>query len=298
MISQLPFPGSINVGVTYPPIVTTIQLIFDQTTLPVNGFFMYIGFLTLPIVSGVTTSTMTWNFRIFNQRPGTTVLGTTWIDDFVVEYLALPGEISGDPQFSGLRGQNYQVHGIDGEVYNLVSSATTQVNSRFVFLIQGRCPVQNDIPARNCWSHAGSYLGEIGITQVVNGLTYKLAIVSGSYASGFDSVTLNNDELSVGHMFDDTSLFSVSFDSSHQLTVRTAEFAFKFENSDMFINQIVSATKPLSQLTAHGLIGQTHKLAMYSNSLKHIAGEVDDYVIEEGHLFGERFVFNQFHAAP
>lgn len=38
--------------------------------------------------------------------------------------------VLGDPQFVGLRGQSFQVHGIDGTVYSLVSSATTAINAQ------------------------------------------------------------------------------------------------------------------------------------------------------------------------
>ena len=45
-----------------------------------------------------------------------------------------PPGVRGDPMFAGLRGQQYQVHGMDRAVYNLISDQYTQVNSRFVFL--------------------------------------------------------------------------------------------------------------------------------------------------------------------
>ena len=48
------------------------------------------------------------------------------------------GQVVGDPQFVGLRGQNYQVHGVAGEIYSIVSDADLQYNSRFVFLSEGQ----------------------------------------------------------------------------------------------------------------------------------------------------------------
>ena len=74
--------------------------------------------------------------------------------------------IVGDPQFVGLRGQQYQVHGIDGAVYNLISERSTQVNARFAFLTQGSCPVIGGVADSNCWSHPGSYLAELSFQQV------------------------------------------------------------------------------------------------------------------------------------
>ena len=35
--------------------------------------------------------------------------------------------VVGDPQFIGLRGQSYQIHGVDGEIYNIVSDADLQI---------------------------------------------------------------------------------------------------------------------------------------------------------------------------
>ena len=43
--------------------------------------------------------------------------------------------VSGDPSFCGLRGQLFQVHGLDGGVYNLISDAAFNLNSRFTFLL-------------------------------------------------------------------------------------------------------------------------------------------------------------------
>ena len=50
--------------------------------------------------------------------------------------------VVGDPFFVGLLGQQYQVHGIDGAVYSLISLQYMQLNSRFSFLAGPRpCPV-------------------------------------------------------------------------------------------------------------------------------------------------------------
>ena len=202
--------------------------------------------------------------------------------------------ITGDPQFVGLRGQSYQVHGIDGEIYNLVSSIDTQVNSRFVFLTEGKCPMFNGIPAPNCWSHAGSYLGSIGVQQRVGNKLHKLAIVSGGAETGFDTVELDGVTMKLGEAFVDTDSFSVKYVSSHQVTVQTDEFIFSFDNSDYFINQAVAARMPLAQLTSHGLFGQTHVRKLYGTALRYIDGAVDDYLINDHDVFGTDFVFNRF----
>ena len=71
------------------------------------------------------------------------------------------GFVVGDPQFVGLSGQSYQVHGVSGEIYNIVSDVDLQYNSKFVFLNQGACPVVDGKKQKGCWSHPGSYLGEL-----------------------------------------------------------------------------------------------------------------------------------------
>jgi hypothetical protein len=206
--------------------------------------------------------------------------------------------ITGDPQFVGLRGQTYQVHGIDGGIYNLVSSPTTQVNAEFRFLSEGQCPMFDGIPAMNCWAHAGSYLSAIGVQQVIDGKVHQLKLVAGSATQGYASVEVDGVALSVGQSYDDTADFTVEYVSSHSVAVTTAEFRYLYDNSDMFINQAVSTRVPLSSMTkTHGLFGQTHQRKIYSTALRYIAGGVDDYLIADNNLFGTDFVYNMFHAS-
>ena len=87
------------------------------------------------------------------------------------------GSVVGDPQFVGLLGQSYQVHGIDGAVYNLISDRDVHVNSRFVFLTGGEC--LRDAagkPLYTCWSHSGSYLESVAL-QTAEG--DRLLVLSG-----------------------------------------------------------------------------------------------------------------------
>lgn len=202
--------------------------------------------------------------------------------------------VVGDPQFVGLRGQSYQVHGIDGEVYNLVTSEETQVNSKFVFLRSGSCPVLNGTRDVNCWTHPGSYLGSIGVQQIVNGTKHQLEIVSGSATTGFGSVQLNGRSMVVGDSFDDSNIFLVNLVSTHRIHVQTAQFSFIFDNSDMFINQQVTTRVFISSLTSHGLFGQTHQRKTYNTRIKHIQGVVDDYRVDNRDIFGKEFTYNQF----
>jgi hypothetical protein len=77
----------------------------------------------------------------------------------------------GDPQFFGLIGQSFQVHGLDNTVYTIISHRDVGVNASFGFLTGPLpCPTverslndNNKPESISCWSHAGSYLSELGL---------------------------------------------------------------------------------------------------------------------------------------
>jgi len=245
----------------------TYTLVFDipvGETLMLNLTYMQTGANPLPVTEVVV-------FSIFNPITS----------------------ITGDPQFVGLRGQSYQVHGIDGAVYNIISEENTQVNSRFVFLTEGACPIIDGAKDVNCWSHPGSYLGEMSFQAVIDGKLHAALVQSGPASKGFSGVQVDGKLLKVG---DSTQFgdFSVELTSTHTVSVTTESFEFQLSNSDMFINQALKARVPLSQLRAHGLLGQTHSTATYATAIKYIDGEVDDYVIQDGNIFGTDFLFNHF----
>lgn len=204
--------------------------------------------------------------------------------------------VVGDPQFVGLRGQNYQVHGVDGEIYNIVTDSRYQVNARFVFLNSGKCPPKH-LSAEilsDCWSHPGSYLGELSFQQVVDGTVHRALITSGPAVSGFRQVQVDDEVLLEGDSRSVGSLFSVTFKSSHEVVVKTEQFDFYLTNSDLFVNQRVRAKVSLHELKSHGLLGQTHSSKTYPTAVRYIAGKVDDYLVADGEIYGTDFVFNQF----
>ena len=84
--------------------------------------------------------------------------------------------------------------------------------------------------------------------------------------------------------------------STHELTLTLKDWTIEVENSDMFLNlrAIKVTTSSMSQLHAHGLIGQTWKRATYPTALKYIEGDVDDYLILDDSVFGTNFVYNKF----
>ena len=199
--------------------------------------------------------------------------------------------VVGDPQFIGLRGQSYQVHGVSGEVYNIVSDKDFQYNSRFVFLDAGECPVVSGKKQKGCWSHPGSFLGELAIKTRMND---QLHIVSGSAKDGFAQVEINGKTMELGEsVLLKGEMGSVSYNSTHMVSVKIANWSFDFENSDLFVNQRVSVAN-FKSLRSHGLLGQTWKDTTYPTALKYIVGQVDDYVIRGNDIFGDQFVFNTF----
>jgi hypothetical protein len=213
---------------------------------------------------------------------------------------APPTHITGDPQFSGLRGQSYQVHGIDGAVYSLISDRSMQLNSRFVFLRGPRpCPIIPSTGKKSiaCFAHAGSYLGNLAL--LTSGED-RLIVQSGKAAQGLASVLLNGEELTVGNnrslSFSNGAVGFVSVLSSHELLLVSGVFELEVENSDEFLNlRRVRVRgdrwKELVEEDAHGLLGQTWRVRRDKSAIE---GRVDDYMIASDDLFGTDFMFNRF----
>lgn len=100
--------------------------------------------------------------------------------------------VAGDPQLYGFRGQSFQVHGIAGQWYNIMSYLNMQLNSLFVFRSKGYCGPPLGIG--ECWSHPGSYIGKAAFQlnlrskQVLN-----VEVRSGDWNKGL--TVLINDEV-------------------------------------------------------------------------------------------------------
>jgi len=250
--------------------------------LPTNITGLYTFRFSIPVLSSILV-----NLTYINAGAPQAVV------DLISILVTNPAVAVGDPQFIGLRGQSFQVHGIDGAVYNIISEANTQVNSRFVFLSEGECPIINGRPETNCWSHPGSYLGALAFQQIVDGKIHKLLVEAGPAASGFASITMDNKQLSVGDIITFGS-FSIKYRSTHIATITTESFSFELSNSDNFLNQAVSNLKPLNKLNSHGLLGQTHAAKVYSTAARYIEGEIDDYVVADNDIFGTDFAYNKF----
>jgi len=294
-----------NIGHSLDTISGTVSTITDPNTsqelliAALNVSFSLSGASDVGTLSGTITysgDVITLSTMVLNYQSTTLGLSFTNIALVVVtQDTCSPPSTVGDPQFVGLRGQSYQVHGIDGAVYNLISDKQLQVNSRFVFLREGKCPVFDGVADSNCWSHPGSYMGEMSFQVESDGKLHAALLQAGSAKQGFVSVQVDGKPVAIGSTVSLGS-FSLEAVSSHQVRVETEQFSFVLSNSDMFINQQLRAKVPLSKLTAHGLIGQTHSLNVHTSSLRHIEGTVDDYSVADSDIFGTGFIFNRFQA--
>ena len=216
-----------------------------------------------------------------------------------------PG-VRGDPQFVGLRGQSFQVHGMDGAVYALVSDPHVQVNTRFLFLQGPRpCPVMPSTgkQATTCWSHAGSYLGELAVKTSAGD---RVHIVAGDAADGFSVVSVNGKAVeqesssALHYLNNNLPTGSLVYTNTHELTLVCSYFTLVVENIDGFVNirSMSVLDGAWQRLAAHGLLGQTWQWKRYSGKLKDIEGEVDDYVIANDDMFGDSFLFTRFESEP
>jgi len=209
-----------------------------------------------------------WNFdptvaRFLSAR-GVGVGGANMLLFSLTCCLSPGSQVVGDPQFVGLRGQSYQVHGVSGEVYNIVSDSDLQYNSRFVFLDSGECPVINGRKQKNCWSHPGSFLGQLGLKTRAGD---RVEIHAGPAKVGFDMVTVNGKELALGDvalLADDMG--TISRNTTHSVEAVVGNWMFAFENSDRFVNQRIRIVNA-QRLRSHGLVGQTWRETTYKNAI-------------------------------
>ena len=211
--------------------------------------------------------------------------------------------VRGDPQFTGFRGQDFQVHGIDGAVYNIITHTHHQLNAKFNFLQSGTCPAPTISGRRvtNCWSHPGSYMTVLGLQQWINERVLQVDITAGSAASGFDSIIVDGKPIQVGTNIsiideaDNTIAVHIRYVDSHLLIINTPLFSYEVDNSDMFVNNAVKPNVPLMKLQSHGLLGQTWSSQVYNGTeIKYIEGRIDDYVVTDENVFGKDFVYNLF----
>lgn len=222
-----------------------------------------------------------------------------------------PGSGIGDPQFTGFLGQSFQVHGVSDGVYNIISSTQFQYNALFKYLDTGVCR-----KGTQCFSHPGNYFGAVSV-QLKNeaGQVQQFIIQAGAVDVGLTVVSASNSTLAAGESVQ-VGAYSLTVVSAFEVTLNSAEFNLRIQNSDYFLNQDVSVgsgllnqireyktaaklvTSPavIAQLKTalpHGILGQTWTYVEYANRWKYIQGQLYDYYTTE--LMGTtQFTFNRF----
>ena len=251
------------------------------------------------IVSGpaITADSLYWG----SGNNGST-MGTLYA--FTVNPTAAVSGVLGDPQFIGLQGQSFQVHGIDGAVYNIITDDRFHINARFVFRSEGRCPpVEKRAEAEGksvCWTHPGSYLGALGLKTATG---HTLQVDSGSAEDGFAAVLLDGKQMTVGEQVtiaesDELQQLSVRLVSTHRLTLSISSFDIAVDNSDLFVNLARVAVRDTKSLHSHGLLGQTWSAPPARGvEVACVEGAIDDYLEADNELFGRQFVYQHKRAA-
>ena len=289
---------SLNGGQAQGPFAVT----FPVTAVAVSGFILTAG-ATNNISIAVT---QTFVFPI--DTPFITTTTSSFCNNVNTFSVVNPTQslMVGDPLIVGLMGQTFQVHGIDGAVYNLISAPTFNLNSEFVFLTGPRmCPI---IPstghrAEACWSHPGSYLANVGLVTH----SRRVLIESGNARTGFARVVVDGALLGIGDTLthsDGRVNMSVSYLSTHECAVTIGVFHVLLENVDRFVNlRTIEVSSPVSvsystlaRQNVHGLIGQTWRpLPTAVGKLKFIEGNsTDEYLLASRDVFGRDFEYNRF----
>jgi len=209
--------------------------------------------------------------------------------------------IIGDPQIIGLQGQDFQVHGIPDEIFNMITYPNLQVNARFVYLSAGEC--HDNFTA--CFAHPGTYIGEEAIRLGSD----KILVKSGSFKKGL-TVSVNGKKVSEKKT--SVKLGHVELVSHRRVVIKTPIMAITISNSDKFLNQetgladvkllALGAERRVladgeafhSEVPLHGLQGQTWRNVEYASGLEY-EGSISDYHVVDGNLWGTNFVFNQYH---
>jgi hypothetical protein len=251
---------------------------------------------------GLVTSTTGGNLNIVQSTQAAATIEITYT------YTAA---VSGDPQIVGFQGQRYQIHGIPDEHFALLSTPSYFMNGRFTYIANGVCNY-NDT---ECFSHAGTYISELGIVTGNN----QLKLVAGSHEHGLQ-VYLNNELVTVGVTTRLSMDSMVRVISKSRAKIVFSDVTITVANSDHFFNlgadftdaqffeaghkQLVISTSDAKQAAIqiahtypeynmHGLLGQTWRNIVWPHQRLY-EGEPTDY--QTNGIFGSEFIYSQFMA--
>jgi hypothetical protein len=223
------------------------------------------------------------------------------VSSYSFQIVRKTGIITGDPQIVGMQGQDFQVHGMPDEIFNMVTYPTVQINARFTYLESGAC--HDNFTA--CFAHPGTYISEEGFRIGKD----KVRVTAGSFKKGL-TVHVNGKKVSQNV---DLKSGAVQIVSHRRVIVHTEIMKVSVSNSDHFLNQelelqddkliFLGQTRKVlkdnerfhPEVPLHGLQGQTWRNVEYASGLEY-EGSIMDYHVVDGNLFGTDFVFNQFKA--
>jgi len=211
------------------------------------------------------------------------------------------------------------------EVFSLVSTPELQMSSLFKFISSGKCDYNNTA----CWSHPGTYLGQIGVQFGTQQITFQ----SGAHSTGLIVLVNGKPIVASDHVHNYQSVnnqtMNMVFKQNDEVVISTNGLYFKIVNSDYFFNMdfgvrdasIIQKGAPhlvirgevcetesrsvqktrtgtiqakikatYPDVPLHGLLGQTWRNAVFCG--RYFEGNVDDYVT--GSLFSNEHTFNYF----
>ena len=250
------------------------------------------------LLASITTSSPTVNsFSVMlfdiNSNPAPNVTSYSF------QIVRNPPPVVGDPMIYGIQGQDFQVHGIPDEIFNLITYPTLQVNARFVYLSAAEC-IDN---FTQCFAHPGTYISEEGIRLGAD----KIHVKAGSAKKGL-TVKVNGQKMTGTRTL---KAGEVELVNHRRVVIKSSIAVMAISNSDHFLNQETqlldskllalgaTRTKLLvgesfhSEVPLHGLQGQTWRNVEYPTGLEY-EGSISDYHVTDGNLFGSAFVFNKF----
>ena len=199
------------------------------------------------------------------DQPG--LISNVVVVDFFISAVG-GATVLGDPSFTGFHGgKSFQVHGVPGAVFNVLTAPELQLNSLFTFIDHGEAMTSSEmgrarllsfgrLPATQPWSHPGTYLNQLGLKLGA----IELHIGAGAYGAGVAYVTLvseDNKQLAVGDSVSWCDSTLTWLDASH-VQVQTPLLTFTIVNADRFFN-LESARLLSSDATSllDGLLGQS-----------------------------------------
>lgn len=227
---------------------------------------------------------------------------------------------------SGLQGQQFHFDGASGHTYNLISTHTVQINGQLTHIEKaaGLCNY-TDTP---CFSHAGTYITEIGLTIASIPSTTQLRLIAGSHTTGMQLNIVENGVERVLNLkrrlivtTSDQYHASILRVNANTIVINTLFFKMTVSNSEGFLNLAIAmhddnlmrhgAAKmticagdlsgqdgvgmiggpAYPTVPIHGVIGQTWKNAVYCGGHLY-EGEWDDYQLNS--LFDNDFRYNQY----